>query len=54
MASKITDCIIKIMQYALCPITFPIHVYQMKKLDKKIALEKIELDKIRRKNLTRK
>ena len=50
---KITDKTVTVIAYALLPITYPIHVYQMKQLDKKLAQEKIELEKIRKKNLLR-
>lgn len=53
MASKFTDKVITIIAYALSPITYPIHVYQMKQLDKKIKREMIEREKIRQKNLMR-
>lgn len=53
MWNKITDKTFQVIAYALLPITYPIHAYQMKQLDKKIAKEKIELDKIRKKNLLR-
>ena len=53
VGNKINNAMIKVIQYALSPITFPIHVYQMKKLDKKIKSEMIELEKIKKKNLLR-
>ena len=53
MGSLLSDKIIKFISYILLPITYPIHIFQMKQLDKKIALEKIELEKIRKKNLLR-
>ena len=36
MWNKINNATIKVIQYALSPITYPIHVYQMKQLDKKL------------------
>tara|TARA_B100001057_G_C22381480_1_gene768563 strand:+ start:132 stop:293 length:162 start_codon:yes stop_codon:yes gene_type:complete len=51
--NKITDKTFKVIAYALLPITYPVHVYQMKKIDKKLEQEKIELEKIRKKNLLR-
>ena len=53
MWNKINNATIKVIQYALSPITFPIHVYQMKKLDKKLEQEKTELEKIKQRNLLR-
>ena len=38
----INNAIIKLIQYALSPITYPIYIYQMKQLDKKLELEKIK------------
>lgn len=53
MGSKVTDKIITIIAYALSPITYPIHIYQMKQLDKKLERERIEREKIRQKNQLR-
>ena len=53
MWDKINDTTIKIIAYTLLPITYPIHVYQMKKLDEKIKKEFIEREQIKQKNLLR-
>tara|TARA_B100001093_G_C25957202_1_gene647515 strand:- start:79 stop:240 length:162 start_codon:yes stop_codon:yes gene_type:complete len=53
MGLSISEKIIKIIAFILLPITYPIHIFQMKQLDKKLELEKKELEKIRKKNLLR-
>jgi hypothetical protein len=53
MGNKLTDTITTIIAYALSPITYPIHVYQMRQLDKKLKQEKLEREKIKQKNLLR-
>ena len=39
--------------YALVPITYPIHYYQMRKLDKKLEDERRELERIKERNKLR-
>lgn len=46
----INNAIINLIQYALSPITYPIYIYQMKQLDKKLEQEKLELEKIKKRN----
>tara|TARA_B100002019_G_C20972091_1_gene451616 strand:- start:113 stop:292 length:180 start_codon:yes stop_codon:yes gene_type:complete len=42
-----------IIAYALSPITYPIHLYQMRKLDKKLEDERRELERIKERNKLR-
>lgn len=49
----ILDKTLTIIAYALVPITYPIHLYQMRKLDKKLEEERKELERIKEKNKLR-
>ena len=49
----ILDKTLIIIAYALVPITYPIHLYQMRKLDKKLEEERKELERIKEKNKLR-
>ena len=51
--SKISDKIFTIIAYILFPITFPIHLYQMRKLDIKIKNEREEIERIKARNKLR-
>ena len=53
MGSSLSEKIVKLISYILLPITYPIHIFQMKQLDKKLEQEKKELEEIRKKNLLR-
>lgn len=53
MWDRIADKIILLIAYALSPITYPIHLYQMRKLDKKLENERKELERIRERNKLR-
>jgi len=47
---KVLNVIIVFLQYALLPITYPIHLIQMKKLDKRIEAECAERKRIEERN----
>jgi hypothetical protein len=51
--NTLCDKVILIIAYALTPITYPIHLYQMRKLDKKLEEERKELEPIKERNKLR-
>jgi len=50
VSERIIDIIIKILQYALLPITYPIYLIQMRKLDRRIDAERAERKRIQENN----
>lgn len=50
MLERIIDKLIVFLQYALLPITYPIYLIQMRKLDKRIEAERAERKRIQERN----
>ena len=50
MGEKLVNILIVFLQYALLPITYPMHLIQMRKLDKRIEAERVERKRIQERN----
>lgn len=50
MWDKVLNVIIVFLQYALLPITYPIHLIQMRELNKRIEAEHVERKRIQERN----
>jgi glucose-6-phosphate-specific signal transduction histidine kinase len=50
VGEKLVNILIVFLQYALLPITYPIHLIQMRKLNKRIEVEYAERKRIQERN----
>lgn len=50
MQDKVINIVIVFLQYALLPITYPIHLFQMRELNKRIKAEYAERKRIQERN----